>query len=57
MLKSLLLDDVKVNLTIDDIRLKPILTVNGRIGFTKKSFFFTILCFTQYHSGVLSDIE
>ena len=39
MLKSLLPKEVKVNITIDDIRLKSNLTTNKTIKFTKKSFF------------------
>ena len=39
MLKSLLLKDVKVNITIDNIRLKSSLTTNKTIRFTKISFF------------------
>ena len=39
MLKSLLPDDVKVNITINDIRLRSNLTTNKTIRFTKKSFF------------------
>ena len=47
MLKSLLPKEVKVNNTIDDIRLKSNLTTNKTIRFTKKSFFYVILGFTQ----------
>ena len=58
MLKSLLPKEVKVNITIDDIRLKSNSTTNETIKFTKKIFFFyIILGFTQSHSGVLGDIE
>ena len=39
MLKSLLPDQVKVNITIDNIRLKSKLTNNKAIRFTRKSFF------------------
>ena len=39
MLKSLLPDEVKINITIDDIRLGANLTTTKTIGFTKKSFF------------------
>ena len=38
-IKSLLPNDVKVNITIDDIRLKSKLTTNKTIKFTKKIFF------------------
>ena len=46
MLKSLLPEEVKVNVTTDDIRLKSNLTTNKTIRFTKKSFFFVISGFT-----------
>ena len=39
MLKSLLRKEVKVNLTIDDVRLKSNLTTNKTIKFTKKIIF------------------
>ena len=57
ILKSLLPNDVKVKFTIDDIRLKSILTRNKTIRVTKKSFFYVILRFTQSHLGELGDIE
>ena len=58
MIKSLLLNRVKVNKKIVDTRLRLNFTTNTTIKFTKKSFFFyTILGFTQSHSGVLGDIE
>ena len=57
MIKSLLPDEVKVKLTIDDIRLRSNLTTNKTIRITKFSFFCLILGFTQSHSGLLSDIE
>ena len=57
MLKSLLPDKVKVDITIDDIRLRSNLTTNKTIRFTEKSFFHTILAFTKSHSGVLGDID
>ena len=37
-LKSLLLDDTKVNITNDDIRLRSNLTTNKTIRFFKKSY-------------------
>ena len=46
MLKSLLLEDVKVNITIDDIKPKSNLSTNKTIRFTKRSFFFIFLGFT-----------
>ena len=57
MLKTFLPDDVKVNNAIDDIRLRSNLTNNTTLKFTNKSFFYTILCFTQCHSGPLVDFD
>ena len=57
MLKSLLHNEGKVNTISDDIRLRSNLTTNKTIRLTKKSFFYTILGFTQSHSGPLGDIE
>ena len=45
-LKFILPDNVKVNITIDDVRLKSILKTNQTLIFTEKSFFYTILGFT-----------
>ena len=42
-LKHILPDNVKVNITIDDIRLKSNLKINQTLIFTKRSFFYTIL--------------
>ena len=56
-LKYILPDNVNVSITIDDIRLKSILKINQTLLFTKKSFFYTILGFTQSHQGPLNDIE
>ena len=39
------------------MRLRSNLTTIKTVGFTKKSFFCTILGFTQSHSGPLGDIE
>ena len=57
MLKSLLPKEVKLSKTIDDVRLKSSLTTNETITFSKKSFFYVILAFTQSHSGELGDIR
>ena len=57
MLKSILPDDIKVNITIDDIRLISNLTTNKTTKFVVKSFFYTKLSFTQNLSGPLPDIE
>ena len=56
-LKYILPDNVKVTLSIDDIRLKSNLKINQTLIFTNKSFFYTILGFTQSHSYPLDDIE
>ena len=48
---------MKVSITIDDIRLKSNLKINQTLIFTNKSFFYTILGFTQSHQGPLNDIE
>ena len=56
MSKSLFPKEVKVNITIDDVRLKSNLTTNKTIRFTKQSFFYTILGSIQSHSGELGDI-
>ena len=40
-LKHILLDNVKVNITIDDIRLGCDLKTNQTLNFTEKSFFYT----------------
>ena len=56
-LKYILPDNVKVNITIDDIKLKSNLNTNQTLIFTEKSFFYTILGFTQSHSYPLEDID
>ena len=56
-LKYMLPDNVKVNVTIDDIRLKSNLKVNQTLIFTEKSFFYTILVYTQSRSYPLDDID
>ena len=53
MLKSLFPKSVKVDITIDDIRLKSDLTSQKTI--TEKAFFYINLCFTQSLSGELGD--
>ena len=57
MILTLLPNKVKVNTTIDDIRLRSNSTTNKTIRFTKKSFFYTKLGFIQTHSGPSSDIK
>ena len=56
-MKHILPDNVKVSVTIDDIRLKSNLKNNQTLIFTNKSFLYTILGFTQSHQGPLNDIE
>ena len=56
-LKYILPDNVKVSVTIDDIRLKSNLKMNQTLIFTKRSFFYTILGFTQSRSYPLDDID
>ena len=56
-LKNILPDNVKVGITIDDVRNKSNLKNNQTLIFTNKSFFYTILGFTQSHQSPLNDIE
>ena len=56
-LKYILPDKVKVNVTIDDKRLKANLKTNQTLIFTEKSFFYTILGFTRSRSYPLDDID
>ena len=57
ILKYILPDNVKVNVTIDDIRLKANLKTNQTLIFTEKSFFYSILGFTRSRSYLLDDID
>ena len=50
-------DNVKVSVTIDDIRLKSDFKINQTLIFTGKSFFHTILGFTRSRSYPIDDIE
>ena len=56
-LKYILPDNVKVTVSIDDIRLKSNLKANQTLIFTEKSFFYTILGYTQSRSYPLEDIN
>ena len=56
-LNYILPNNVNVNITIDDIRLKSNLQINQTLIFTEKSFFYTILGFTQSRSYPLDDID
>ena len=57
MVKSFFPQIVKVNITNDDNRLKPNLSIKEIKKFTKKIIFYTVLGFTQSHSGPLGDVE
>ena len=48
---------VKINITIDDIRLRSKFTTDKTIKFIEKSFLNTSLDFTQSHPGALGDFE
>ena len=56
-LKYILPENVKVNITIDDNKLKSKLKINQTLIFTEKSFIYTILGFTQSRSYPLDDID
>ena len=56
-LKYILPDNIKVSVTIDDIRLKSNLKTSQTLIFTEKSFFYTILGFTRSRSYPLHGIE
>ena len=56
-LKYFLPNNVKVNITIDDIRIKSKLKANQTLIFTERSFFYTIFGFTQSHSHPLDYID
>ena len=56
-LKHILPDNVEVNIIIDDIGLKSNLKINQTLIFTERSFFYTILGFTQSRSYPLDDID
>ena len=55
-LKHFLTDNVKVSVTIDDVRLKSNLKINQTL-FSLKSLFYTVLGFTQSRSYLLDDKE
>ena len=56
-MKYILPNNLKVSITLDDIRLKSNLKANQTLLFTNESFFYSILGFTQSHQGPLNDIE
>ena len=57
ILKKILPDNVKINVTIDESKYKTDLKINQTLIFTKKTFFYTILGFTKSHQGPLNDID
>ena len=56
-LKNTLPNNVKIDITIDERKYKTDLKINQTLIFTNKSFFYTVLGFTQSHSYPLDDIE
>ena len=56
-LKNILPDNVKVSVTIDDVRLKSNLKTKQTLISTEKSFFYTILGFTRSQSYPLDDTD
>ena len=54
-LKLILRDNVKGSVTIDNVRLKSNIKINQTLLFAEKSFFCTILSFSQSHSYPLDD--
>ena len=55
--KYILSDNVKVSVTIDDVKLKTNLKINQTLISTKKSLLYTILGSTQSRSYPLDDID
>ena len=56
-LKNILPKNIKIDITIDERKYKTDLRINQTLIFTNKSFFYTILGFTQSHQGPFNDIE
>ena len=56
-LRNILPNNVKIDITIDERKIKADLKSNQTLIFTNKSFFYTLLGFTQSHSYPLDDIE
>ena len=56
-IKYILTDNVKISVTIDEEMLISNSKTNQTLMFTGKSFFYTILGFTQSHSYSLDDID
>ena len=57
IIKNILPNNVKIDITIDERKYKTDLKTNQTLIFTNKSFFYTILGFTQSHSYPLDDLE
>ena len=56
-LKTILPNNVKINVSTDERKYKTDLKINQTLIFTNKCFFYTILGFTQSHSYPLDDID
>ena len=56
-LKHILPDNVKVSVTIDDIRLKSDSKIFQTLILTEKCFFYTVLSFTRSRFYPLDDID
>ena len=56
-LKNVLPHNIKINVSIDERKYKTDLKINQTLIFTNKSFFYTILGFTQSHFYPLDDID
>ena len=56
-LKNILPNNVETNVSIDERKYKTDSKINQTLIFTNKSFFYTILGFTQPHSYPLNDID
>ena len=56
-LKNILPNNIKINVSIDERKYKTNLEINQTLIFTNKSFFYTILGFTQSHQGPLNNIQ
>ena len=56
-LKYILPDNIKISVTKDERKYKADLKINQTLIFANKSFFYTILGFTQSHSYPLDDID
>ena len=48
---------MEIRVTIDEKKYESILKINQTLKFTNKSFFYTILDFSQSHSYPLDDID